>query len=153
MLHSVCQQICKTQQWPQDWKRSVFIPILKRGNAKECSNYCTVVLISHASDVMLEILQTRLQQDVNQELPDVQAGFQRGRGTRDQVASIHWIMEKAKEFQKSIYFYFIDYTKNFVWITTNCGTFLKWWKYQPTLLVFWETCMQVKKQQLEPDVK
>ena len=88
VLHSICQQIWKTQQWPQDWKRSVFIPIPKKGNAKECSNYRTVVLISHASKVMLEILQARLQQDVNQEPPDVQAGFQRGGGTRDQIANI-----------------------------------------------------------------
>ena len=90
---------------------------------------------------------------MNQEHPDVQAGFQRGRGTRDQVANIHWIMEKAKKFQKSIYFYFIDYAENFVWVTANCGKFLKWWKYQPTLFVSWETWMQVKKQQLEPDME
>ena len=97
VLHSTCQQIWKTQQWPQDWKRSVFIPIPKKGNAKECSNYCTIALISHASKVMLKILQARLQQHVNQELPDVQAGFRKGRGTRDQIANIHWIMEKARE--------------------------------------------------------
>ena len=90
---------------------------------------------------------------MNQEHPDAQAGFQRGRGTRDQVANIHWIMEKAKEFQKIIYFYFIDYAENFVWITTKCGKFLKWWKYQPTLLVSWETWMEVKKQQLETDTE
>ena len=89
VLYSICQQIWKTQQWPQDWKRSVFIPIAKKGNAKECSNYCTVALISHASKVMLKILQARLQQYVNHELPDVQAGFRKGRGTRDQIANIH----------------------------------------------------------------
>ena len=98
VLHSICQQIWKTQQWPQDWKRLIFIPIPKKGNAKECSNYCTIALISHASKVMLEILQARLQKFVSQELSDVQAGFRKGRGTRDQIANIHWIMEKAREF-------------------------------------------------------
>ena len=104
VLHSVCQQIWKTQQWPQDWKRSVFIPIPKKGNAKKCSNYHTVAFISHASKVMLKILQARVQQYVNCELPDVQAGFRKGRGTRDQIANIHWIIEKAREFQKNIYY-------------------------------------------------
>ena len=99
-LHSICQQILKTQQWPQDWKRLVFIPIPKKGNAKECSNCYTIALISHASKVMLKILQARLQQYMNCELPDVQAGFSKGRGTRDQIANIHWIIEKAREFQK-----------------------------------------------------
>uniref|UniRef100_A0A4W2GM46 RNA-directed DNA polymerase n=1 Tax=Bos indicus x Bos taurus TaxID=30522 RepID=A0A4W2GM46_BOBOX len=111
MLHSICQQIWKTQQWPQDWKRSVCIPIPKKGNAKECSNYRTTALISHASKVMLKIFQGRLQQYVNHELPDVQVGFRKGRGTRDQIANIRWIMEKAREFQKNIYFCFIDYAK------------------------------------------
>ena len=106
-------KIWKTQQWPQDWKRSVFILIPKKGNAKECSNYCTVALISHASKVMLKILQARLQQYVNRELPDVQAGFRKGRGTTDQIANMSWIMEKAREFQKNIYFCFIDYAKAF----------------------------------------
>ena len=100
VLHSICQQIWKTQQCPQDWKRSVFIPISKTGNAKECSNYHTIAPISHASKVMLKILQVRLQQYVKQELPDVQAGFRKGRGTRGQIANICWIMEKAREFQK-----------------------------------------------------
>ena len=99
-LHSVCQQIWKTQQWPQGWKRSVFIPIPKKGNAKECSNYRTIALIAHASKVMLKILQARLQQYVKRELPDVQAGFRKGSGTRDQIANIRCIMEKAREFQK-----------------------------------------------------
>ena len=108
VLHSICQQICKTQQWPQDWKRSVFIAIPKKGNAKECSNYWTIALISHASKVMLKIFQARLQEYVNRELPDVQAGFRKGRGTRDQIANICWIIEKASEFQKNIYFCFID---------------------------------------------
>ena len=94
VLHSTWQQIWKTQQWPQDWKRSVFIPIPKKGNAKECSNYRTIVLISHASNVMLKILQARLQQYVNQKFPDVQAGFRKGRGTRDQIANIRWIIKK-----------------------------------------------------------
>ena len=107
VLHSICQQIWKTQQWPQDWKRSIFIPISKKGNAKECSNNFTIVLISHASKVMLKILQARLQQYMNHELPDIQTGFRKGRGTRDQIANIRWIIEKAREFQKNIYFCFI----------------------------------------------
>ena len=124
VLHSICQQIWKTQQWPQDWKKSVFILIPKKGNAKECSNYHTIAVISHSSKVMLKILQTRLQRYVNCELPDVQAGFRKGRGTRDQIANICWIIEKAREFQKNIYFCFIDYTKALnVWITINCGKF------------------------------
>ena len=101
MLHSICQQIWKTQQWPQDWKRSVFIPIPKKGNAKECSNYRTIALISHASKVMLRILQPRLQQYMNHELPDVQAGFRKGRGTRDQIANNCWIIKKGREFRKT----------------------------------------------------
>ena len=113
VLHSICQQIWKTQQWPQDWKRSVFILIPKKGNAKECSNHCTIALLSHASKAMLKILQARLQQYVTRELPHVQAGFRKGRGTRDQIADIHWIIEKAREFQKHIYFCFIDYAKAF----------------------------------------
>ena len=96
VLHSLCQQIWKTQQWSQDWKRSVFIPIPKKGNAKECSNYCTIAVISHASKVLLKILQARLQQYMNCELPDVQAGFRKGRGMRDQIANICWIVEKAR---------------------------------------------------------
>ena len=124
VLHSVCQQIRKMQQWPQDWKRSVFFPIPKKGNAKECSNYCTIALISHASKVMLKILQARLQQYVICELPDVQTGFRKVRGTRNQIANIHCILEKAREFQKSIYFCFINYVKALtVWVTINCGKF------------------------------
>ena len=103
-MHSIYEQIWKTQQWPQDRKRPVFITILKKGNAKECSNYCTIALISHTSKVMLKILQARLQQYVNHELPDVQAGFRKGRGTRDQIANIRWIIKKAREFQKNICF-------------------------------------------------
>ena len=103
LRYHICQQICKTQQWPQDWKRSVFIPIPKKGNDKECSNYCTIALISHSSKVMLKILQARLQQYVNHELPDVQAGFRKGRGTRDQSANIRWIMEKARVPEKHLF--------------------------------------------------
>ena len=132
VLCSICQQIWKTQQWPQDWKRSVFIPIPKKSNAKECSNYCTIALISHASKAMLNILQARLQPYVSHELRDVHAGFRKGRGTTDQIANISWMIEKAREFQKNIYFCFIDYAKAFVWITTNCGKFLKRWEYQTT---------------------
>ena len=116
VLHSICQQIWKTQQWPQDWKRKA---MPKKGNAKECSNYCTIALISHASKVMLKILQARLQQYVDCELPDVQAGFRKGRGTRDQIPNICWIMEKAREFQKNIYFCFIDYAKAFDCVDHN----------------------------------
>ena len=123
VLHSICQQIWKTQQWPQDWKRSIFIPIPKKSNTKECPNYHTITLISHASRVMVKILQVRLQEYMNCELPDVQAGFRKGRGTRDQIANILWIIEKAMEFQKNIYFCFIDYAKVFVWITISCGKF------------------------------
>ena len=102
-----------------DWKRSIFIPIPKKGNEKECSNYCTIALISHTSKVLLKILQAKLQQYVNHELPDVQAGFRKGRGTRDQIANIPWIMEKAREFQKNIYFCFIDYAKAFDCVDHN----------------------------------
>ena len=102
VLHSMCQQIWKIQQWPQDWKKSVFIPIPKKGNAKECSHYCTIALISHANKVILKILQARLQQYMNHELPEVQAGFRKGRGTRGEIARIHWTIEKAREFQKNI---------------------------------------------------
>ena len=118
---------------PQDWKRSTFIPNPKKGNAKGCSNYHTIALISHSSKVMFKILQARLLQYVNRELPDVQARFRKGRGTRHQIANIHWIIKKATEFQKSICFCFIDYAKPLtVWITTNCGKFFKRWEYQTT---------------------
>ena len=121
MLHSMCQQIWKTQQWPQDWKISVFIPIAKKGNAKGCSNYFTIVLISHASKVMLKVLQARLQQYMNQELPDGQAGFRKGRGTRDQVVNTHWIVEKAKEFHELSISSSLTTLKSLTqWITTNC---------------------------------
>ena len=119
VLHSICQQNWKTQQWPQDWKRSVFMPIPKKGNAKECSNYHTIALISHAPKEMLKIPQARLQQSMNCERPDVQAGFRKGRGTRDQIADIQWIVEKVREFQKNIYFCFIDYAKAFDCVDHN----------------------------------
>ena len=123
MLHSICQQIWKTQQWQQDWKRSVLISIPKKGNAKECSNYCTIALISYTSKVMLKILQARLQQCVNWEVPDVQAGFRKVRGSRDQIANIHWIIKKAREFQKNISFCFIHYASAF-----DCVEHNKSWK-------------------------
>ena len=100
VLQSISQQVWKTQQWPQDWKRSVIIPIPKKGNIKECSNYRTIALISQASKVILKILQARLQRYMNPELPDIQAGFQKGKGSRDQIANICWIIEKAREFQE-----------------------------------------------------
>ena len=122
-MHSICQQIWKTLQWPQDWKRSVFITITKKSRAKECTNHHTTELISHASKVILKILQARLQQYVNRELPDVQAGFRKGRGTRDQISNICWIIEKVREFQKNIYFCLIDYTK-----ASDCVDHNKLWK-------------------------
>ena len=123
VLHPICQQIWRTQQWPQEWKRSLFIPIPKKGNAKECSNYCTIALILHTSKVMLKILQVRLQQYMNHKLPDIQAGFRKGRGNRDQIANIHWIIEKGNKFQKNVYFCFIDYAKSFDYVDHN-----KLWK-------------------------
>ena len=124
VLHTIHQQIWKTQQWPQDWKRSVFIPIPKKGNAKEYSNYCTIVLISHARKVILKILQARLQQYMNCELPDVQARFRKGRGIRDQIANICWIIEKAREFQKKSISALLTMPKSLtVWTTTNCRKF------------------------------
>ena len=133
VLHSICHQIWKTQQWPQDWKRSVLIPIPKKDNAKECLNYHTIALISHTSKVMLKILQASLQQYMDQELPDVHAGFRKDRGTRDQIANICWIIEKARELQKNIYFASLTMPKPLtVWITTNCGKFFKRWEYQTT---------------------
>ena len=133
VLHSICQQIWKTQQWPQDWKRSVFIPIPKKGNANECSNYHTIALISHANKVMLKILQARLQQHVNHELSDVQAGFRKGRGTRDQIANICWIIKKARGFQKTSTSALLTMPKPLtVWITTNCGKFFNRLEYQTT---------------------
>ena len=131
VLYSVCHQIWKTQQWPQGWKGSVFIPIPQKGNAKECSNYRTIALISHASKVILKILQARLQQYMYRELPDVQVGFRKGRGTRDQSANIRWIIEKAKKSsRKTSTLALLTMPKLLtVWITTNCGKFFKRWEY------------------------
>ena len=124
VLHSICQQTWKTQQWPQDWKRSVFIPIPRKSNAKECPNYLTIALISHASKIMLKILQARLQQEVNCELPDVQAGFRKLRGTRDQIANIHWIIKKQESSRKTPISALLTMPKPLtVWITRNCGKF------------------------------
>ena len=123
VLHSKCQQIWKTQHRPQDWRTSVFIPIPKKGNPKECSNYHTIALISHTSKVMLKIIQARLQQHISHELPDVQASFRKGKGTRHQIANIYWIIEKARKFQRNIYFCFIDYAKAF-----DCVDHNKLWK-------------------------
>ena len=141
-------------QWPQDWKRSVFIPIPKKGNAKEGSNYHAIALISHASKVMLKILQARLQQYMNRTLSAVQAGFRKGRGTRDQIFNICWIIEKAREFQKNIYFCFIDYAKAF-----DCVDHNKLWKIlremgiPDHLTCLLRNLMQVRKQQLELDME
>ena len=118
MLHSICQQIWKTHQWPQGGERSVFIPIPRKDNAKECTDYCAIALFSRASKIMLKFLQARFQQYINQECPDVQSGFRKGRGTRD-LANILWIMEKAREFQKNIYFWFIDYAEAFDCVDQN----------------------------------
>ena len=153
-LVAICQQIWKTQQWPQDWKRSVFIPIPKKGNAKEYSNYRTVAHVSYTSKVTFEILQARLQQYVNWELPDVQTGFRKGRGTRYQITNIRWIIDKAREFRKTSTSASLTTSKPLtVWITTNCGKFFKRWEYQTTLPASWEICMQLKKQQLELDME
>ena len=154
MLHSICQQIWKTRQLPRDWKRSVFIPIPKKTNAKECSKYYTIILISHVIKVMLRILQARLQQCMNHKLPDVHAGFRKGRGIRDQIANICWIIKKAREFQKTSISALLTMPKPLtVWITINCGKFWKRWEYQTTWSVSWKICMQVRKQQLELDMK
>ena len=133
VLHSTCKQIWKTQQWTQDWKKSVFIPISKKGNAKECLNYRIISFISRASKVMLKILQARLQQHINCELPNVQAGFRKGRGTRDQITNIRWIIEKARVPEKTSISALLTMPKLLiVWITTNCGKFFKRWEYQNT---------------------
>ena len=155
VLHSTCQQIWKTQQWPQDWKRSVFIAIPKKDNAKECSDYHTIAFISHTTKVMLKVLQVRVQQYVNREISDVQARLRKERGTRDQIASIHWIIEKAREFQKNIYFSFIDYAKGF-----DCVDHNKLWKTLKEMgipdhltCLLRNLCMQVRKQQFELDME
>ena len=141
----------KTQQWPQDWKRSVFIPIPKKGNTKECLNYCTIALISHASKVTLKILHARLQQYLNCELPDVQTGFGKGRGTRNQIAGSLKKQESSR--RRSTYALLTMPNPLTVWITTHCGKFFKRWEYQTIWPVYWEICMQVRKQQLELDME
>ena len=149
VLNSICQQIWKTQQWPQDWERSAFIPILRKGNAKECSNYGKISLISHTSKVMLKIICTNLQQYVNWGLSHVQGGFRKGSETRDQMTNICWIIARAREFRKTSAS--LTMAKPLTaWKTTNCGQFLKICEYQSTLLASWEISMQVKKRQLEP---
>ena len=162
MLWKCCTQYArkfgKFSSGHRTGKMLVFIPIPRKGNAEECSNHSTIALISHASKVMLKILQARLQQYVNRELPDVQARFRKGRGTRDKIANIHWITERAREFQKkhqaTSTFALLTMPKPLtVWITTNCGKFFKRWKYQATLPASWEICMQVKKEQLELDME
>ena len=154
VLHSIRQQIWKTQQWPQDWKKSVFIPIPKKDNVKECSNYHTVALIAHASKVMLKIPQARVQQYVTRELSDVQAGFRKGRRSRDQIANIHWIIEKQESSRETSTSALLTMPKPLtLWITTNCGKVLKRREYQITLPASWEICMQVKKQQLKLDME
>ena len=135
MLHSVCQQIWETQQWAQDRKSSVFISIPKKDNVAECLNYCATTLISHASKLMLKILQGRLQQYVSQEIPDVQAGFRKGTGTRDQIANICWIIKKQESSRKTSISALLTMPKPLtVWIITNCGKFLKRWEYKTTYL-------------------
>ena len=152
VLHSICQQIWKIQQWPQDWKRSVFILIPKKGNAKECSNYHTIALISHTSKVMLKILQAKLQQYVNNELPDVQAGFRKGRGTRDQIANIHWIIGKTREFQKKNLLLLFWLCQR-LWLCASEKTMENSERDGNTRPASWKICMHVRKQQLELDMK
>ena len=157
MLHSICQQIWKTQQWPQDWKRSVFIPVPKKGNAKECSNYRTIALISHASKVMLKILQARLQQYVNCELPDVQENImvlEKAEEPEIKLPTSAGSWKKQESSRKTSISALLTMPKPLtVWITRNCGKFLKRWDYQTTWSASWEICIQVRKQQLELDME
>ena len=152
-LHSLCQQIEKIKHWPQDWKWSVFIPIPKKGNAKECSNCHTFAFISHASKVMLKILQARLQQYMNCQLPDVQDEFKKGRGTRVQIARILWLKKEESSRKISISALLTMPKPLTVWTTTNSGKFFKRWEYQTTWPASWEICMQIRKQQLELDME
>ena len=154
VLHSICQQIWKTQQWPQDWKRSIFIPIPKKGNAKECSNYHTSGFISQTSKVMLKILQVRLQQYMNHELPDVQTGFIKGRWTRDLLPTSAGSWKRQESSRKISISALLTKPKPLtVWITINCGKFWRRWEYQNTWPASWETCMQVRNQLLELDME
>ena len=153
VLHSICQQIWNTQQWPQDWKMSVFIPIPKKGNAKECSNYSTIALISHASKVMLKILQARLQQYMNHELPNVPAGFRKGREPEIKLPTSAGSWKKQESSRKTSTSALLTMPNLLtVWITINCGKFWKGWEYQITWPASWEICIQVRKQQLELDM-
>ena len=152
-LHSICQQIWKMQQWPQDWKRSVFIRVPMKCNAKVCKNYCTIAFISHASKVMLKILQARFQHYVNQDLPDVQVGFIKGRRTREQIANICRIIEKAREFQKNIYFCFIDYTKSLCGSQQTVENSSTDRNTRPPALPLEKSVCRLKKQQLELDME
>ena len=154
VLHSICQQIWKTQQWPWHWKRSVFIPIPKKGNTKECSNYCTVALISHASKVMLKILKARLQQYVNHELPGVQADLEKAEEPESKLATYAGSSKKQESSGKTSISALLTMPKPLtMWITINCGKFWKRWEYQTTWPASWETWMQVRKQQLELDME
>ena len=154
VLHSICQQIWKIQQWPQDWKRSVFIPITKKGNPKECSNYHTIALNLHASKVMLKILQARLQQHVNCELTDVQVGFRKVEEPEIKLPTSAGSLKKQENSRKTSISALLTTPKtSTVWITINCGIFLKRWEYQTTWPASWETCMQVRKQLLELDME
>jgi hypothetical protein len=154
VLHSIIQQVWKTQQWPQDWKRAVFIPIQKKGNAKECSNYDTISLISHASKVMLKNNQARLQQYMNRELPDVQAGFRKDQEPEIKLPTSTRSGKKQENSSKTSISALLTMPKPLtVWITINCGKFWKRWEYQTTWPVSWETYMQVRKQQLELDME
>ena len=154
VLHSICQQIWKTQKWPQDWKRSVFIPIPKEGHPKGCSNYCTIALISHASQVMLKILQARLERYVNSELPDIQAGFEKAEEPEIKLPTSVGSSKKQESSRKiSISALLTTPKLSTVWITINCGKFWKRWEFQTTWPASWETCIQVRKQQLELDME
>ena len=144
VLHTISPKIWKIQQWPKDWKRSIFILIPKKGNVKECSNYHTIALILHASKVKLKILQARLQQYMNQELPDVQVGFRKGREARDQIANVRWIMQESSRRTSTPASLTMPKSLT-VWITTNSSKFFKRWEYQTTLPASWETCIQDKK--------
>ena len=154
MLHPICQQIWKTQQWPQDWKRSVFLPIPKKGNAKECSNYHTIALISHASKVMLKILQARLQRYMNCEIPDGQAGSREAEEPEIKLPTSIGSSKKQESSRKTSISALLTMPKSLtVWITINCGKFWKKWEYRTTWPASWEICMQVRKQQLELDME
>ena len=154
MLHSTCQQIWKTQQQPQDWKRSVFIPMPKKGNAKECSNYHTIALISHASKVMLKILQARLQQYMNCELPDVQVSLEKAEEPEIKLPTSAGSSKKEKSSRRTSISALLTMPKPLtMWITTNCGKFWKGLEYQTTWPASWEICMQLRKQQLELDME